>query len=167
MNMNAVIDRSTYIESHQATLEFLVEKPPVDSVLIAWHIASKKFIGPAHSITHNIPVRAIYTIHRLLAVELMRGRSLSWVMPVTSALNSCMPPAWLSIGSTASEKSIIPIPPTQCITARQKSMARGNTSTSAITVRPVVVNPDMVSMKAAATLSMEWVKKNGSIPNAE
>ena len=75
--MNAVTVMSTYAESHHAMLAFLVEKPPVDNVLMEWHKASKKSIGPSHNMAHNMPVSAMYTIHRLFAVELMRGRNLS------------------------------------------------------------------------------------------
>ncbi|GFI14772.1 hypothetical protein IMSAGC008_02334 [Muribaculaceae bacterium] len=66
--------------------------PPVDTAPNAWHTLSKRLIGPAHSSSTRITVSPKYISHKLLAVWLIRGCILSWVMPVTSALNICMPP---------------------------------------------------------------------------
>ena len=81
----------------------------------------------------------------------MRGRSLSWVMPVTSALNICIPPEVLSIGTTASVKRMIPRPPIHCVMHLQTSIDLGTLSSDGSTDAPVVVKPLIVSKKASVT----------------
>ena len=48
-------------------------------------------------------------------------------------------------------KTMIPIPPIQCVMLRQNKTPLGTTSISANTEDPVVVYPDMVSKKALET----------------
>ena len=121
-NIKIVTTVYMYGESQSHTPACRVENPPVDTVPKAWHTLSNPPIGPAQSRRVQIIVRRMYTIHRLLAVWLMRGRILSWVIPVTSALNICIPPEELSIGSTAKVKRMIPMPPIHCIMARHRFM---------------------------------------------
>ena len=115
----------------------------------AWQTLSKKLIGPHHSSSISIRVSKRYINHKLLAVRLIRGLILSWVMPVTSALNICMPPEWLSMGMTASVNRIIPMPPIHCIMARHRCTPWLMSLTEFKTVAPVVVKPDMASKKAS------------------
>ena len=72
------------------------------------------------------------------------GRSLSDIAPDDSAENSCMP-QMPSMGSTASDSMMMPMPPSHCVRLRQKRMPCGALSMSVSTDEPVVVKPDMVS----------------------
>ena len=47
--------------------------------------------------------------------------------------------------------TMIPMPPSQCVTERHKRIPSGSASTSANTVAPVVVKPDIAS-KIAGTM---------------
>ena len=100
-------------------------------------------------------------------MELTRGRSFSCVIPVTSALNICIPPDELSIGSTASVNRMIPMPPIHCISERHICTAWLSAALLSITEAPVVVKPDMASKKASDTLMLISLSMNGIIPNAE
>ena len=97
----------------------------------------------------------------------MRGCILSWVMPVTSALNICMPPEWLSIGMTASVNSMIPMPPSHCMSARHRCMPWLMPSMLSSTEAPVVVKPDIASKKASGTLTALVQNRKGSMPKME
>ncbi len=97
----------------------------------------------------------------------MRGLSLSWVIPVTSALNMSIPPEELSIGITAKVNSIMPIPPSHCMVARHMCMPWLICVTSSSTLAPVVVNPDIASKKASLKLIGILQNMNGSMPNME
>ena len=105
--------------------------------------------------------------HSRLAVELTRGRSFSWVIPVTSALNICIPPDELSIGMTASVKSIIPIPPIHCISARHISTECDRALMSSATDTPVVEKADMDSKNASVNLIGVEQSMNGTRPKNE
>ncbi len=144
-----------------------VENPPVDMVLNAWHTLSKKLIGPHHRSMTSVRVSTMYMPHRRFAVALIRGRSLSWVMPVTSALNICMPPEWLSMGITARVNRIIPMPPIHCIRHRHICMPCEKLSIDRSTEAPVVVNPDIDSKKASLSVSGVPHSINGSMPKQE
>ena len=122
-----------------------VEKPPVAIVENEWQMASKRFIGPAHKRSVRMTLSNMYTPHKLLAVWLIRGRILSCVMPVTSALNNWIPLFLLSIGMTARVKRMIPIPPMKWVMALHSKIPFGNDSTEEKVELPVVVSPDMVS----------------------
>jgi len=93
--------------------------------------------------------------HNLFAVWVIRGCSLSGVIPVPgiSATNSCIPPI-PNIGKIATDKTMIPIPPIQCVILLQKSNPLGTDSISTRIEAPVVVNPEMVSKKAFVKLGM-------------
>ena len=97
----------------------------------------------------------------------MRGRSLSWVMPVISALKRNMPPELLSMGATARVKRMIPMPPSQRIRLRQSSSAWPDSSRVGKEHPPVVVKSLMDSKKASVTVMCVPAKMNGSIPNSD
>ena len=97
----------------------------------------------------------------------MRDPSLSWVIPDTSALNIDSPPVLLSDGMMAMVKSTIPRPPSHCVNPRQSRMPWLHSSTSRITVAPVVVKPDIASKNPSLTLSGVAQIRNGIIPSAE
>ena len=88
-------------------------------------------------------------------------------MPVTSALNICMPPDELSIGTTARVNRMIPIPPIHCISARHIWMEWLRLSMSSITDTPVVENPDIDSKNASLTDSCALLIMKGSMPKSE
>ena len=54
-----------------------------------------------------------------------------------------------SLGSTATNSVMTPIPPNHCVIARQNNIARPSRSKSVKMVAPVVVNPDIDSKKAS------------------
>ena len=89
-------------------------------------------------------------LHNQRAVVLMRGWSLPIFKPVASAEKSFTSPPPM-LGNTAMVKNTIPIPPIQWVMERHSKMECGRTSMSVKAVAPVVVKPDMVSKKAAAT----------------
>ena len=70
-------------------------------------------------------------------------------------------------GSRAVINTIIPIPPSQWVKERQKSMERGSTSTSVSIDEPVVVKPEQLSKKASVKLYIVPEITNGSAPTAE
>ena len=82
----------------------------------------------------------------------MRGWSFSVFSPVLSAEKSFRSPMPMA-GSTAMVKKTMPMPPNQWVRLRQNRTERGRLSMLSSTVAPVVVRPDMVSKKAAATRS--------------
>ena len=88
-------------------------------------------------------------------------------MPVTSALNICIPPDELSIGMTASVNRIIPMPPIHCISERQTKMPWLMPEMSVRTDAPVVVKALMESKKASVKLSPGDPIMNGINPNSE
>jgi len=96
----------------------------------------------------------------------MRGASLSLVGPATSAWKSCMPPI-CSMGRMASPRTMIPMPPSQWVRARQKLMLGGMTSTSMMILDPVVVKPDMDSKKASTNDGMTSDRRKGRAPRKE
>ncbi len=59
-----------------------------------------------------------------------------------------MPPT-PKYGRIAITSTMMPMPPSQCVSDRQKSTPWGRDSTSANTVAPVVVKPDIASKSAA------------------
>ena len=71
------------------------------------------------------------------------------------------------VGSTAMVKKMIPIPPSQCISDRQKRMEWGRSSMVGKAVAPVVVNPDIVSKKATLRRSVQWLVRKGTMPKRE
>ena len=82
-------------------------------------------------------------------------------------MNSDTLPDWFSAGNTTSMNITMPRPPTHCVRARQNRMPWLSDSTSAKTVAPVVVKPDMVSKNASVTLSGEGMNRNGTMPMSE
>ena len=61
--------------------------------------------------------------------------------------------------------TMIPIPPSQCVTERHNRMPSGSPSTSVNTVAPVVVKPDIASKIAAMTPSTVPEIRKGRAPN--
>ena len=88
---------------------------------------------------------------------------MSPVIPGASAEKSCIPPIPRR-GSIAIAKTIIPIPPNQCVILLQKIILSGRDSISFITVDPVVVYPDIVSKKILENDVIEPVDIYGTIP---
>ena len=121
-----------------ATLLFLVEKPPVESVLIAWLIASKKLIPATDKSMVSAKVYPTYINHKRFAVSVILGCNLSLLGPGASAANNCIPPI-PKRGKMAIANTIIPIPPIQCVVLRQNKIPFGTDSISLRMVDPVVV----------------------------
>ena len=88
---------------------------------------------------------------------------MSPVIPGASAEKSCIPPIPRR-GSIAIAKTIIPIPPNQCVILLQKIILSGSDSISFITVDPVVVYPDIVSKKILENDVIEPVDIYGTVP---
>ena len=86
-------------------------------------------------------------------------------MPVASAEKSFRSPVPM-VGRTAMVKNTMPIPPIQCVRLRQNKMDGGRLSMFVSTVAPVVVKPDMISKKAAATRVSYPPTSRGSMPTA-
>ena len=131
-------------------LEFLVENPPVEVVVMEWHTASKSDIPPIIRAIVYATVSARYMIPSFLAVSAIFGDSFSLVGPAISAPNIIMP-LNPNRGSSASDMTIIPMPPVHCVSALQNNMLWHCASTSVMTLAPTVVNPDMVSKRASVT----------------
>lgn len=70
-------------------------------------------------------------------------------------------------GSRAIDSTTIPIPPSQWLRHRQKSMPWGRASMSVKMVAAVVVKPDIVSKKASAADVVVPLSIKGSIPKNE
>ena len=68
--------------------------------------------------------------------------------PGASAKNNSRPPI-ARRGRTATKSAITPIPPSHCVSERQKKIPRPKAVKSTITVAPVVVNPDIDSKSAS------------------
>jgi hypothetical protein len=60
----------------------------------------------------------------------------------------------------------MPMPPSQWVVARHKSIECGNSSMSVTTVAPVVVKPDIVSKKASANVGRMPELTKGKAPMA-
>ncbi len=69
-----------------------------------------------------------------------------------------MPPT-PSTGSTASVKTMMPIPPIHCVMLRQNRIPRGSASMSPRIVAPVVVKPETVSKNASVKPGMAPVSR--------
>ena len=69
---------------------------------------------------------------------------MSVFIPGDSALKICIPPI-PSKGNIAIAKTIIPMPPNQCVILLQNRIPSGIASTSFKIVAPVVVKPEVVS----------------------
>ena len=119
-------------------LSFLDENPPDAILLIELLIASNKLIPANFNSSVSNKVSPTYISHNLFAVSLILGWILSPVIPGASAEKSCIPPIPRR-GSIAIAKTIIPIPPNQCVILLQKIILSGRDSISFITVDPVVV----------------------------
>jgi hypothetical protein len=62
---------------------------------------------------------------------------------------------------------ITPPPPIQCVRLRQKRTECGSISTFAITVAPVVLNPDIVSKRALTNPVIDPLKRYGNVPRRD
>ena len=158
--MRAISVSSIAGESNQAMLRSWGEKPPSPTAENAWHTASNHDIPQMRSATMPATVMTAYTSHSDFAVSVMRGARRS-SRPGARPLCSCMPPT-PSSGSTASAMTMIPSPPSQCSTCRQKFSDGGRSSSPVSTVEPVVVSPDMASKKAPVKLSPRSASSSGS-----
>ena len=67
----------------------------------------------------------------------------------------------------ASDSTMMPMPPIQCVRLRQKSRPCGTASMSVRMEAPVVVKPDMVSKKASVKLGIAPESMKGSEPKRE
>ena len=116
-----------------------------------WHIASNQDIPSILSIKQSIRTKPTYIPHNNLAVCFTLGVILFATGPATSALNNCTPPI-PSIGKIAILKTMIPIPPINCVKDRQNNIPCGTSSINKVdecpsTVAPVVVRPLIASKK--------------------
>ena len=84
----------------------------------------------------------------------MRGLSLSGTGVGTSALYSCMPPTPRN-GRIATDRTMIPMPPSHWIKLRHSKSAFGSVSIPVKMEAPVVVNPETDSKKASVKLVKE------------
>ena len=82
--------------------------------------------------------------HRALAVWVMRGVTFSSVGPGASAKNICRP-ATANWGRMATNRTMMPMPPSQWLRPRQKKKALGYKAKSLRMVAPVVVKPEIDS----------------------
>ncbi len=85
-------------------------------------------------------------VYSSFAVDFTFGTSLETTGPGASARIRYMERS-SPIGRTASMKTSIPMPPTQCVKLRQNSTLIGRASISESIVAPVVVKPETVSKK--------------------
>ena len=129
-----------------------VEKPPVATMEKAWFSASKASILQQNNKRNVIAVLKIYKSHKLRALSAIFGCNLSFTGPAVSARTICIAPA-PRLDSKATNKTIIPMPPSQWVTLRHIKMARGCPSISSSTEAPTVANPDIASKNASATVS--------------
>ena len=104
----------------------------------------------SHSKSVSTKVKPTYINHNRFAVSVILGCNLSLLGPGASAVNNCIPPI-PNNGNIAIARTMIPIPPIQCVVLRQNKTPLGTTSISAKTDEPVVVYPDIVSKKALET----------------
>jgi hypothetical protein len=92
-----------------------------------------------------------YVNQRTLAVSLILGIILKVTGPGTSARKIRLAPT-PNCESRATKKTMIPIPPSQCVRLLQKRIPLGSPSTFEKILAPVVVNPETVSKKASGKL---------------
>ena len=80
----------------------------------------------------------MYKNHNLFAVSVILGCNLSEEGPGASAANNCIPPI-PNNGKIAIAKTMIPIPPIQCVVLLQNKILLGMASISFKMEAPVVV----------------------------
>jgi hypothetical protein len=97
-------------------------------------------------------------------VSAMRGVSLVWVSPETSAPSRRAAPAPIA-GATATKSTTMPIPPSHWVMLRQNSMEGVCVSMSESSVDPVVVNPLIASKVESSRLSNVPSIRNGTPPS--
>jgi hypothetical protein len=100
---------------------------------------------------------------RTLAVSAMRGVSLVWVSPETSAPSSRAAPAPIT-GATATKSTTMPMPPSHWVMERQNRMEGVWASMSESSVDPVVVNPLIASKVESSRLSKVPSIRKGTPP---
>ena len=107
----------------------------------------------------------MYTPHKLFAVSVILGESLlSFTGDEVSALYKYMPPT-PRIGSIASTKTTIPIPPSHWSNCLYRRSGLLRSSMFVITVAPVVVHPDVDSKIASTKLNSRLSSnRNGIAP---
>jgi hypothetical protein len=93
----------------------------------------------------------------------MRGVSLVWVSPETSAPSRRAAPTPMT-GATATKSTTIPMPPSHWVMLRQKSIEGVSASISGRSVDPVVVNPLIASKVESSRLSKVPSIRNGTPP---
>jgi len=119
-------------------------------------------IGDRYRIGENVVIK----VSQPRQPRWILGCNLSFVGPGISAAYSCMPPI-PSNGKTATDSTIIPIPPIQCVMLLQNKIPFGTASISIRIVAPVVVNPDMVSKNASVKSGITPLKIKGRVPKRE
>ncbi len=92
----------------------------------------------------SVAVRPTYRIQTRRAVSRIRVFSVSISGPGISCSSSWRPPTRRR-GRTASASTMIPIPPSHCVSWRQSRSPLGSASTSVRMLPPVVLKPDMPS----------------------
>ena len=92
--------------------------------------------------------------------------TLSMVGPVVSARIILCPPM-PNMGSMAMVSTSMPMPPSQWVKERQKSMLFDTASIFVSMVDPVVVKPEAISKKASANLGISPVIMKGTAPIAD
>ena len=97
-------------------------------------------------------VKPTYTAQSRRAVSRTLGVSRSPVGPGASAASRLMPPE-PTVGSTATTSTMTPMPPIHWVVERQNNSPFDVASMSAITVAPVVVNPEIDSNSASSIRS--------------
>jgi hypothetical protein len=97
-------------------------------------------------------------------VSAMRGVSLVWVSPETSAPSSRAAPAPMT-GATATKSTTIPMPPSHWVMLRQNSMEGVCVSMFESSVDPVVVNPLIASKVESSRLSKVPSIRKGNPPS--
>jgi hypothetical protein len=97
-------------------------------------------------------------------VSAMRGVSLVWVSPETSAPSRRAAPAPRT-GAMATKSTTIPMPPSHWVMLRQKRMEGVWASMFESSVDPVVVNPLIASKVESSRLSNVPSIRNGTPPS--
>ena len=149
-----------------AILALRVENPPVATVAKEWHKPSKRSMPANIKRMVSAKVRTTYMSHNRLAVSITLGLIFSKLTNEPSAENKRFPPI-LKNGRMATTSTMIPIPPIQCVSARQKSISLGTISMFLKIEDPVVVNPETHSKNASAKDGMEPENKYGKVPKRD
>ena len=136
--MKSTDTASTAAESKAAIDMFLVLNPPVDTTLIAWHIASKGLIPASMYARNESSTSTMYTYANMNTTLLELDEYPPLLSEVSSILVSLMRMG-LDSGMIRSRNTTTPRPPMKWVDALQKSRLLGRTSTLSSIVAPQVV----------------------------